>query len=405
MLICCSSLYYGYICLVLYNFRGLSMEYRKFSKFDKPVSLFGIGCMRFPTIKEGNENIVDEAEAIKMVRYGIDNGVNYIDTAYGYHNHQSEVIVGKALADGYREKVYLATKSPVWLVEKYEDFDRLLDEQLGKLNTDYIDFYLLHALNKERWDKINELNVFDFLEKAKAAGKIRYIGFSFHDNADAFREIVDSYDWDMCQIQLNIMDMHEQATVEGLKYAGSKGIPVVIMEPLKGGKLASGTTPEIEAVWNKATEKRTHVEWAFRWLYNFPEIAVILSGVSSFEQLKDNLRIFSDAKANCMTESELALVEEVRQIYLDKTKVPCTACEYCLPCPSGVAIPGVFNLVNSAIMYNDEEGSRRMYANNFVKENRDASLCVECGQCEEACPQNIQIIEDLKMSHKFLSVD
>lgn len=379
------------------------MEYRKFSKFEKPVSLFGIGCMRLPTIKKRDNSVVDEAEAIKMIRYGIDNGVNYIDTAYPYHGGESELIVGKALSDGYREKVFLATKSPIWLVKEYSDFERLLDEQLQKLKTDYIDFYLLHALNKDRWEKIKALNVFEFLEKAKASGKINHICFSFHDDYDTFRKIIDGYDWDMCQIQMNIMDMHEQATVEGLKYAGSKGIPVVIMEPLKGGKLAISATSDIEAIWNKADEKRTPIEWAFRWLYNFPEIAVILSGVSSFEQLKDNIRIFNDAKANCMTEKELSLVEEVRKVYLDRTKIPCTGCEYCLPCPQGVLIPHIFNLVNTAFMYNDADGCRNNYKNNFIGKQKDATQCVECGQCEAACPQNISVIGRLKESHQYLS--
>jgi len=377
------------------------MEYRAFSKFEKPVSLFGIGCMRLPTIKEGDKNVVDEAEAIKMIRYGIDHGVNYIDTAYGYHDKQSEVVVGKALADGYREKVFLATKLPVWLVKEYGDFERLLNEQLQKLNTDHVDFYLLHALNKERWNFVKSLNVMDFMEKARASGKIKYICFSFHDDADAFREIIDDYNWDMCQIQLNILDMHEQATVEGLKYAGSKGIPVVIMEPLKGGKLATGVTPDIEAIWNKSSVKRTPVEWAFRWLYNFPEIAVILSGVSNMQQLQDNLRIFSDAKANCMTEEELALVEEVRKLYLSKTRVPCTGCEYCLPCNQGVSIPRIFSLANMASMYNDLEGCKNSYKNLIDKQN-DASRCIECAQCESACPQSIPIIEKLKESHQYL---
>lgn len=377
------------------------MEYRNFSKFEKPVSLFGIGTMRLPTVKKDNKDVIDEAEAIKMIRYGIDHGVNYVDTAYGYHDGQSEVLVGKALADGYREKVFLATKSPVWLVNEYNDFERLLNEQLQKLNTDHIDFYLLHALNKERWEKIQSLNVFDFMEKAKASGRIRHICFSFHDDAETFRRIIDAYDWDMCQIQMNIMDMHEQATVEGLKYAGSKGIPVVIMEPLKGGRLATSVTPEIEAVWNKAEVRRTPVEWAFRWLYNFPEVAVILSGVSNMQQLEDNLRIFSDAKANCMTEEELGLVEEVRKIYLSKTKVPCTGCEYCLPCPQGVSIPRIFGLVNTASMYNDIEKCRNGY-NELLEKNNDATQCVECGHCESVCPQHIQIIEKLKESHEYL---
>jgi len=377
------------------------MEYRTFSKFEKPVSLFGIGCMRLPVINRDNETVINEDEAIKMIRYGIDHGVNYIDTAYGYHNGQSEIVVGKALADGYREKVFLATKLPVWLVKEYSDFERLLNEQLQKLNTDHIDFYLLHALNKERWEFVKKLNVFDFFEKARASGKIKYICFSFHDDYDAFRDIIDGYDWDMCQIQLNILDMHEQATVEGLKYAGSKGIPVVIMEPLKGGRLATSVTPEIEAIWNKASVKRSPVEWAFRWLYNFPEIAVILSGVSNMQQLQDNLRIFSDAKANSMTEEELALVEEVRNVYLSKTKVPCTSCEYCMPCPQGVSIPRIFNIVNTASMFNELEGARNNYRGLIEKQN-DAAQCVECGQCEASCPQKIQIIEKLKECHQYL---
>lgn len=238
-------------------------------------------------------------------------------------------------------------------------------------------------------------------KKQKASGKIKYICFSFHDNYDAFIDIIDSYDWDMCQIQLNIMDMHEQATVKGLKHAGSKGIPVVIMEPLKGGKLAISATPEIEAIWSKADVKRTPIKWAFRWLYNFPEIAVILSGVSNMEQLKDNIRIFSDAKANCMTEKELELVEEVRKFYLSRTKVPCTSCEYCLPCPQNVSIPHIFNLVNTSAMYNDMVESRNNYS-SLIEKQKDATQCIECGQCESACPQKISIIEKLKESHQML---
>ncbi len=378
------------------------MEYRKFDKIERPVSLFGIGCMRLPTVKKGDKNIIDEAEAIRMIRHGIDQGVNYIDTAYPYHDGQSELLVAKALKDGYREKVFLATKLPVWLVNEYSDLERLLDEQLRKLETDTIDFYLLHAIGRDRWKKLQAINVLDFMEKAKQQGKIKYISFSFHDNAEAFREIIDSYNWDMCQIQMNIMDMNEQATVEGLQYAGSKNIPVVIMEPLKGGKLATSINDDIRAVWNQAEVKRTPVEWAFRWLYNFPQVMTILSGVSTMEQLQDNLRIFADAKANSMDEQELELVEQVRKIYLNKTVIPCTGCEYCLPCPQGVRIPGVFSLVNEAAMYEDERSAKYQYHNFFIKEKGDASLCVECGQCEEACPQRIPIISKLKDSHSFL---
>lgn len=379
------------------------MEYRLFNKIGKPVSLFGIGCMRLPTIKTGDRSVVDEAEAIRIIRYGIDHGVNYIDTAYPYHDGQSERIVGKALKDGYREKVFLATKSPVWMVNEYSDLERLLDEQLCKLETDVIDFYLLHAIDHERWNKLQSMNVLKFMENAKKQGKIRYFSFSFHDKAEVFREIIDSYDWDMCQIQMNIMDMNEQATVEGLKYAGLKNIPVVIMEPLKGGKLANSVNDDISAIWNRAETKRTPVEWAFRWLYNFPEVMTILSGVSTMEQLQDNLRIFADAKANSMSDQELALVDQVREVYLKKTVVPCTGCEYCLPCPQGVRIPGIFSLVNESAMYDDDRGPRNHYNHFYISHKNDASHCVECGQCEAACPQRIPIISKLKESHQFLT--
>ncbi|MBP7176162.1 MAG: aldo/keto reductase [Thermoclostridium sp.] len=378
------------------------MEYRLFNKIGKPVSLFGIGCMRLPTIKAEGKNVIDESEAVRMIRYGIDHGVNYIDTAYPYHDGASELLVAKALKDGYREKVFLATKSPVWLVNEYSDLERLLDEQLRKLETDCIDFYLLHAIDKDRWNKLKAINTMDFMEKAKKQGKIKYICFSFHDNAEAFREIIDGYDWDMCQIQMNIMDMHEQATVEGLKYAGSKNIPVVIMEPLKGGNLANSVNDDIRAIWNQSEVNRTPVEWAFRWLYNFPQVMTILSGVSTMEQLQDNLRIFAEAKADTMDENELSLVDQVREVYHKKTVIPCTSCEYCLPCPQGVYIPGVFGLVNEAAMYDDENGPRSHYRNFIISENADASQCVECGQCEAACPQQIPIITKLKESHRFL---
>lgn len=247
------------------------------------------------------------------------------------------------------------------------------------------------------------MNVLKFMENAKKQGKIRYFSFSFHDKAEVFREIIDSYDWDMCQIQMNIMDMNEQATVEGLKYAGLKNIPVVIMEPLKGGKLANSVNDDISAIWNRAETKRTPVEWAFRWLYNFPEVMTILSGVSTMEQLQDNLRIFADAKANSMSDQELALVDQVREVYLKKTVVPCTGCEYCLPCPQGVRIPGIFSLVNESAMYDDDRGPRNHYNHFYISHKNDASHCVECGQCEAACPQRIPIISKLKESHQFLT--
>lgn len=382
------------------------MQYRKFGDLDFEISVFGVGCMRLPVIEKADGSkdysAIDEEEAIRMIRYAIDHGVNYIDTAYNYHGGNSEVLLGKALKDGYREKVKIATKLPVWQTDSYEDFEKTLDKQLEKLQVDTIDFYLLHALSKKTWDKAKNLKVLEFLDKAVESGKIRYPGFSFHDELEVFKEIVDSYDWKMCQIQLNILDENYQAGVEGLKYVGAKGIPVVIMEPLRGGKLASNIPDDIKALWDSAKVKRSPVEWAFRWLYNFPEVAVILSGVSTMEQLKENIEIFDKAIPNSMTDEELALVAKVKELYESKIKVACTRCNYCMPCPSEVSIPGIFGLYNDASMFETVEEYANHYK-NLIKKGKDASKCVECGSCESVCPQNINIIEKLKEAHEMLT--
>lgn len=380
------------------------MQYRKFEKLGFECSAFGVGCMRLPLQvnpdgTKSSENI-DEQEAIKMIRHAIDNGVNYIDTAYGYHGGNSERLVGKALKDGYRDKVKLATKLPVWLANSYEDFDRLLNEQLEKLQTDHVDFYLLHALHKESWEKVRDMGVLGFLDKAVEDGRIKHPGFSFHDELPVFKDIIDSYDWKMCQIQLNMLDDNYQAGVEGMKYAGSKGIPVVVMEPLRGGKLAA-VSQDIKDIWNESEVKRTPVEWAFRWLYNFPEVAVILSGVSTMEQLEDNLRIFGSAAANCMTEQEMSLVKKVKAVYDSKIKVGCTGCEYCLPCPNGVSIPEIFSLYNESSIFGGKEGYQKRYK-KLAMDDKDATKCIECGNCESACPQSLQIIEQLKEANEVL---
>lgn len=382
------------------------MEYRKFGDLGFEVSIFGLGCMRLPLEVQPDGTTdpakIDEQEAIKMIRYAIDNGVNYLDTAYPYHGGNSERLLAKALKDGYREKVKIATKLPVWLAESYEDFEKLLDEQLAKLEVEYIDFYLLHALSKDRWDKIKELGVLDFLDQAVAAGKIKYPGFSFHDELPVFKKIIDSYDWKMCQIQLNILDQDYQAGVEGMRYAASKGIPVVIMEPLRGGRLAHNVPEDVKALWDQAETKRSPVEWAFRWLYNFPEITVILSGVSTMEQLKDNLEIFSKSAPNSMDEKELELVRKVKELYDSKIKVGCTGCNYCVPCPSGVEIPRIFSIYNDYSIFGGAKEFKEMYK-GLMNEGKDASSCVECGQCESECPQHISIIDKLKEAHEVLT--
>lgn len=383
------------------------MQYRDFGKLGFKVSAFGMGCMRLPLeeLPDGTRDSsrIDEKKAIEMIHYAIDHGVNYIDTAYPYHGGKSELLVAKALKNGYREKAKLATKLPVWLTNTYEDFEKKLDEQLKKLEVDYIDFYLLHALNKDTWAKIKKLNVLDFLDRAIAAGKIKHAGFSFHDELSLFKEIADSYDWSMCQIQFNILDENYQAGVEGLKYAASKGIPVVVMEPLRGGSLVQKIPGEVKEIYGQAQVNRSPVEWAFRWIYNFPEVVTVLSGVSSMEQLKNNIEIFDKALPNSMSEDEMELVKKVQEFYKSRIKVGCTACGYCIPCPNGVAIPDVFRLYNNASMFDELENNSKGYK-NMVNDKRDASLCVECGNCESNCPQRIQIIEKLKEAREVLDI-
>lgn len=374
------------------------MQYRYFTKDNLMVSTLGFGCMRFPVVDEDNGKI-DYDKAIDMLRYSIDNGVNYIDTAYNYHGGNSEVFLAEALKDGYREKVYIADKNPVWLVEEYEDFERLLDEQLEKLNVDYIDFYLLHSLHKKSWNKIVSLGVFDFIEEAKKKGKIKYMGFSFHDEFSLFKEIVDSYDWDFCQIQLNYMDRDFQAGLKGLDYAASKNLSVVIMEPIKGGKLAN-SPKEVLDIFDENHIKRSPAEWALKYMYDFPEIAVILSGMSTMDHVKENIKVASDDSK--LTEEELDIIDRVTAVYKEKIKVDCTTCRYCLPCPFNVAIPDIFQNYNDVYVYDRLEYSKSNYK-HLVENEKDSSMCTECGECEAICPQNLEIIQYLKDADSILS--
>ncbi|MDQ7094501.1 aldo/keto reductase [Desulfosporosinus sp. PR] len=374
------------------------MHYRKFGRLDFQTSILGFGCMRLP-ILDGDPSKINEPEAISLIRQAIDNGVNYLDTAFPYHQGQSEILVGKALQDGYRAKVKLATKLPVSRCQSFADFDRFLDEQLAKLQTDHIDFYLLHGLSKATWDRVKSLNYERFLEKALADGRINYAGFSFHDKYPVFQEIVDAYPWTFCQIQYNYMDTEFQAGTKGLRYAAEKGLAVVIMEPLKGGKLVKNPPPSILKLWDKAAVKRSPAEWALRWVWNHPEVSLLLSGMGTKEQVAENLRLANVAEPNTLTEQELALIDEVKKQYLSLNKVDCTACGYCQPCPSGVNIPGNFALYNDAHIY-DDFGSSRFAYNTFFTPESKASACSECGACEEACPQQLPIREHLKEIQK-----
>jgi uncharacterized protein len=381
------------------------MQYVKFPKSDIKVSRFGMGCMRFPKKKtSSNKSIIDEEESIKMIEYAVENGVNYFDTAYVYAG--SEVLTGKALRGGLREKIFLATKSPLSFgignsIEKPEDFDVYLNEQLHRLRTEYIDFYLLHGLNKNTWEKVKKLNLLGKLDAAKKEGKIVCKAFSFHDDIKLFKEIIDSYNWDMCQIQLNFLEQDFQAGVEGLQYAASKNIGVVIMEPLIGGFLGANVPKDIIKTWDSSGIKRSPVEWAFRWLANFPQVTTILSGVSSMAQLEEDIKIFDNVLPNILSEKEEQAFKKVKELYDKKLKVKCTGCSYCMPCPSMVNIPDVFLCYNKASL-GDAKVWKEDYKAWHCKNNNDASQCTECGRCEEICPQHIPVIDKLKETHEYL---
>jgi predicted aldo/keto reductase-like oxidoreductase len=368
------------------------MQYRDFGKLDWKASALGFGCMRLPTTdgERLSPNIIED-EAVRMIRHAIDNGVNYLDTAYPYHGGQSEIVVGKALLGGYREKVRLATKLPVWMVVSPADFDRLLDEQLQKLQTDHIDFYLLHALSKSRWqDIVLKHKLLDKAAAALADGRIRHLGFSFHDDYEGFEEIVNGSDlWDFCQIQYNYMDTENQAGTRGLKLAASKGLAVAIMEPLLGGRLVDPPT-DIREAMGRFPIRRSPAEWALDWLWNQPEVSVVLSGMSSMEQVEENLRFADASRIGAFGEAEQKLIEEVREKYRARTVIPCTKCGYCMPCPNGVNIPGNFEFFNYAHLFDDLTGARFKYQ-VFLKTEQRSGSCVDCGICEELCPQKIPI--------------
>jgi uncharacterized protein len=375
------------------------MEYRSFGKLDWKVSALGFGCMRLPVLDMDNTRI-DEVEAMRMVRHAIDSGVNYVDTAYTYHGGMSEHFLSRALKDGYREKVALATKLPSWKVKETADFDRFLDEQLEKLQTDHIDFYLLHTLNAEYWKNLRGLNVLNWVEQARASGRIRHIGFSFHDKLNIFKEIIDDYaGWDFAQIQYNYMDINEQAGTEGLKYAAECGLGVIVMEPLLGGRLVK--SPEsVQALWNTAPTRRSAADWALQWLWNQPEVSLVLSGMSTMQQVEENLVSASASGVNRLSGEEKALVDQVRAKYQEMCQVPCTRCGYCQPCPNSVNIPRIFELYNESSMYDRLEEARRDYAGMPLETRAD--VCIACQECEEKCPQHISITTWLPVVHEAL---
>lgn len=368
------------------------MQYRTFNKTGQQVSLLGMGTMRLPLAEDGK---VDRQEAISMIRHSIDEGINYVDTAYMYHDGESEKIVGEALKDGYREKVLLADKMPVWLAKDEEKMRAMFDEQLQRLDVDTIDMYLVHNITAPVWKRAKKFNLMSFLEEKQAEGKIKHIGFSFHDELPLFKEVIDAYPWDFCQIQLNYMDKDFQAGEEGLKYAASKNVPVIVMEPLKGGKLTDALPRTVKELWQQAEVQRTPAEWAFRWVANHPEVMTILSGMSAPEQLSENLRILSEAEANSLSDNELAVIDQVSAEYNKLIQYSCTACKYCMPCPKKIDIPTAINFYNEWFLY---EGNPKIKADYpvWLTKGRRASDCVACKSCEGHCPQHLPISEIMK---------
>jgi uncharacterized protein len=384
------------------------MLYRDFGKTREKVSVLGFGCMRFP-LKGDNPMDIDEEAAINMLRSAIDQGVNFIDTAYPYHGLSmdqggaSEPFLAKALQDGYRKKVKIATKLPSWAVEARGDMDRFLDEQLRRLETDCIDFYMVHGINKSNWENLKELGFEEFLDEAIADGRIKHAGFSFHDRIELFKEVVDHYDWSFCLIQLNYLDDDYQAGEKGLKYASARGLGIAVMEPLRGGHLATNIPREVQELFDEAQTKRSPAQWALRWVWNHPEVSVVLSGMNTMEQLEENLKIAQEAHPNMLTEQELDITGQAKSIFENKVKISCTDCGYCLPCPSGVNIPENFAKYNDYFLFGSPE-MKDLYKFNyhaFVPEHEHAAVCGECGICEEHCPQGIRITQELKEVKEF----
>ncbi len=377
----------------------LNMKKRVMGKLGISSSAFGLGCMRFNGPASG-DSVIDEQKAVSLIRRAIDGGVTYLDTAYVYLDKTSEIVLGKALLDGYRERVTVATKMPAEAVHNREEMEALLDTELKKLQTDHIDFYLMHGINREKWEYFKSIGAPEFFDDMKKAGKIRYKCFSFHGPYDQFEYILNDNDWDMVQIQYNFMDINNQAGTRGLELAGSKGIPVVIMEGLLGGRLAKAPQ-NVQALYDAFPVKRSAVEWAFRWLCNHPAVSVVLSGCNEPEQIDENLRIFDTVEAGIMTPDELKLMDDVRSAYISRTKIGCTGCRYCMPCPNGVNIPGIFSSWNNVSLY-DTDPKDSWELGFILKNGAGADKCVGCGACEAACPQHLNIIESLQLAWKEL---
>lgn len=372
------------------------MQYRSFPKIpDLPISSLGFGCMRLPTAGER----IDEEAATRLIHNAIDSGVNYFDTAWPYHAGESEPFLARALK-GRRERVQLATKNPVWMIQNESDWERYLDQQLVRLGTDHIDFYMLHGLMAAPWEKVKALHGLRALERAKADGRIRHIGFSFHGAFDDFTGIIDAFDWEFCLIQLNYVDQNYQAGLAGLRYAADRKVGVVIMEGLRGGALAK-VPPAVASIFARSPRQWSSAEWGLRWVWDLPGVVSVISGMNSQSQLDENLRLASNPIA--LDAADRALTEEAAAFFHARMAAPCTTCGYCMPCPSGVSIPEVLSIYNTSAMFDDSRGPRFVYDTFVVRAGGGADRCTQCGECETKCPQSIPIMEKLARAHEHLT--
>jgi len=376
------------------------MQYRKLIENGEDLSVLGYGCMRLPT-KNGR---IDEAKAEKQMLYAYEEGVNYYDTAYPYHGGKSEVMLGKFIKkNNLRDKIYIADKLPAFLVNKKEQITKYFDTQLERLETDYIDYYLMHMLDSmNSWNKLKDLGILEFIKEKKANGQIKHIGFSFHGRPEEFIKILEDYDWEFCQIQYNYLDEYNQAGLAGLQRSNELGIGVVVMEPLRGGNLAAKAPEKVQAKFNSYKEKRSPAFWALRWLWNQEGIGVVLSGMNVDEHIVENIKVANLTAAGSMSDEESRIVEEVKVIYRDLMQVPCTGCNYCMPCPFGVDIPGIFSDYNEKYFFGGRMAQIRYISKQvgiMGEGNSGATLCTECGLCERHCPQSIEIRKELKNAH------
>lgn len=384
------------------------MQYRSFPNSSEKLSVLGYGCMRFPTRVGGEAStFIDKEKALEQLRYAIDNGVNYLDTAYPYHLGASESFLGEyVLKDGYREKVNIATKLPTFMINKKESIEKIFNKQLEKLQVDCIDYYLLHSLNGKLWDKMLSLDIIGFMDRIRKEGRVRYMGFSFHGTRDNFKRIVDEYDWDFAQIQFNILDENFQAGIEGMEYAHGKGLGIIVMEPLRGGSLVGKIPEEVQKVYDRAPIKRSPAEWALRWVWNHPAVTVVLSGMNRDEHIRENIRIASEALPDSLTDREKTIIGNVRNKYRNLMQVGCTGCAYCMPCPAGINIPSAFKNLNNYHMFS--KFASRMYHMRYAGIQTEdgkphwTSSCLDCGKCEKACPQGIKIREEFSHVQKDL---